>query len=66
MIRVINTDCRRNWYYPLASPSAKPTETLDTSVIPIFDSVPGWLAPIVLETCVIAFVTQSIPFCEIA
>jgi hypothetical protein len=21
MIRVINTDCRRNWYYPLASPS---------------------------------------------
>ncbi|MGA8083724.1 MAG: hypothetical protein WB988_17870 [Candidatus Nitrosopolaris sp.] len=22
MIRVINTDCRRNWYYPLASPDA--------------------------------------------
>ena len=39
MIRVINTDCRRNWYYPLASPSAKPAETLDTSGIPISDSI---------------------------
>ena len=63
---VVNTDCRRNWYYPLASPSAKPVETLDTSGIPIFDNVPVWLVSTVLETCVNASATQSIPLCETA
>jgi hypothetical protein len=32
--------------------TTKPAETLDTSGIPIFGNVAGWLAPIVLETCV--------------
>lgn len=46
------------WYYPLAKPKTKPVETLDTSGMPIFDIVPGWLAPIVLETCVNASATR--------
>jgi hypothetical protein len=50
----------------LLHPTAKPAETLDTSGIAIYDNVSEWLAPIVLETCVNASVTQSIPFCEIA
>ena len=54
------------WYYPLAKPKTKPVETLDTSGMPIFDIVPGWLVPIVLETGVNASANQSIPFCEIA
>ncbi|MGB6591932.1 MAG: hypothetical protein WBE68_10535 [Candidatus Nitrosopolaris sp.] len=62
---MINTDCRRNWYYPLAIPKTKPAEALDTSGIPIFDNVPGWLAPIVLETCVTHLLPSQFRFVKL-
>jgi hypothetical protein len=41
----------------LANPNAKPAENLDTSGIPIFD--PVWLASIIIETCINAFLLWS-------
>ena len=49
--------------HPFARPNIKPAEALARG-IPTCDNGPGWVVPMVFEICVMASVTQLIPFCN--